>query len=97
MPAQATEEFRVRIDRALVREAKRVADELGTTPGDVVRMLFSQFVKLRALPFHPSEFPALAEYGATLPEADAAEARALKEIRADRKAGKVFRFTAKLP
>jgi len=51
MRAQSTEEFRVRIDRALVREAKRVAEEMGTTPGDIVRMLFAQLVKRRAIPF----------------------------------------------
>ena len=51
MSAQTTEEFRVRIDRALVREAKRVADEIGTTPGHIVRMLFTQLVKRRAIPF----------------------------------------------
>ncbi len=46
-----TEEFRVRIDRALVRKVKRVAEEIGTTPGDIVRMLFAQLVKRRAIPF----------------------------------------------
>ena len=50
MSAQ-TEEFRVRIDRALVRKVKRVAEEIGTTPGDIVRMLFAQLVKRRAIPF----------------------------------------------
>ena len=38
-------------------------------------MTFAQMVRLRALPFRPSEFPALEEYGATLAEADAAEER----------------------
>jgi antitoxin component of RelBE/YafQ-DinJ toxin-antitoxin module len=51
MSAQATEEFRVRIDRALVREANRVAEELGTTPGEIVRMLFVELVKRQAIPF----------------------------------------------
>jgi len=51
MSAQATEEFRVRIDRVLVRKAKRVAEEMGTTPGEIVRMLFVQLVKRRAIPF----------------------------------------------
>ena len=47
----ATEEFRVRIDRKLVAEARRVAEEIGTTPGEVVRLLFTQLVKRRAIPF----------------------------------------------
>ena len=51
MSAQNTEEFRVRIDRKLLREAKRVTEEIGTTPGDIVRMLFAQLVKRRAIPF----------------------------------------------
>lgn len=51
MSAQATIEFRVRIDRTLAREAKRVAEEIGTSPGEVVRMLFAQMVKRRAIPF----------------------------------------------
>jgi addiction module RelB/DinJ family antitoxin len=50
MPAK-TEEFRVRIDRALLRKAKLVAEEIGTTPGEIVRMLFTQLVKRRAIPF----------------------------------------------
>jgi len=49
------------------------------------------------MPFRPSEFPVLEEYGATLAEADVAETRTLKEIQSDRKAGKVFEFTGKLP
>ena len=51
MNASATEEFRVRIDRKLAREARRVAEEIGTTPGEVVRLLFTQLVKRRAIPF----------------------------------------------
>ncbi len=59
-------------------------------------MFFAQLVKLQALPFRPSEFPALEEYGATLTDAEAAEARMRKELEADRKAGKVVEFTGKL-
>jgi len=51
MNAQATEEFRVRIDRHLARQARQVAAEIGTSPGEVVRMLFAQMVKRRAIPF----------------------------------------------
>jgi addiction module RelB/DinJ family antitoxin len=46
-----TEMFRCRIDRKLIREASRVAEEIGTTPGEVVRMLFAQMVKRRSIPF----------------------------------------------
>jgi addiction module RelB/DinJ family antitoxin len=51
MNASATEEFRVRVDRKLAHEAKRIAEEIGTTPGEVVRLLFAQMVKRRAIPF----------------------------------------------
>ena len=51
MSDTVTEEFRVRIDRKLVSEARRVASEIGTTPGEVVRLLFQQLVKRRAIPF----------------------------------------------
>ncbi len=60
----------MRIDPKLLREAKRVANEIGLTPGDIVRMLFTQLVKLRGLPFRPSEFPALEEYGASMADVE---------------------------
>jgi hypothetical protein len=59
-------------------------------------MLFAQMVKLRGLPFRPSDFPALEEYGVTLAQATAAEDSALAEIRAARKAGKLKTFSGKL-
>ena len=91
-----TEQVRYRIDRDLVKGAERVCKEIGVAPSQVVSMLFAQIVRLRALPFRPSEFPALEEYGVTLAEAEAAEDRALKEIKSARKAGKVAQFTGKL-
>jgi addiction module RelB/DinJ family antitoxin len=51
MNAQGTEEFRVRIDRRLMRQARQVAEEIGTSPGEVVRMLLAQMVKRRTIPF----------------------------------------------
>jgi antitoxin component of RelBE/YafQ-DinJ toxin-antitoxin module len=96
MSAPATEEFRVRIDPKLLRETKRVAEEIGTTPGDLVRMLFAHVVKLRALPFRPSSFPALEEYGVTLAQAEAALAGATKELEAEFASGKMTEFKGKL-
>jgi addiction module RelB/DinJ family antitoxin len=46
-----TEMFRVRIERKLLKDAARVTKEIGTTPGEVVRLLFAQLVKRRAIPF----------------------------------------------
>jgi addiction module RelB/DinJ family antitoxin len=51
MKAPKTTEFRVRIEPGLLRKATAVAQEMGTTVGDVVRMLFAQMVKRRTIPF----------------------------------------------
>lgn len=91
-----TEQVRYRIDKELVRQAEEICDELGLVPSQAVSMFFSQMVKVRGLPFRPTTFPALDEYGATLDEAKAAERAALKEIRRDRKAGKVSRFIGRI-
>ena len=91
-----TEQVRYRIDKRLVREAERICKDIGLAPSQAVAMFFAQLVKLRAVPFRPSQLPALEEYGVTAEEAEAAERRALKEIQAQRKAGKVLRFTGKL-
>jgi addiction module RelB/DinJ family antitoxin len=91
-----TEQIRIRIDSRLAAEADGVCRELGITPTAAVSMFFAQMVKLRGLPFRPSDFPALDEYGATLAQATEAEDSALAEIRASRKAGKLKAFTGKL-
>jgi addiction module RelB/DinJ family antitoxin len=46
-----TELFRVRVEQDLLAEASKVAEEIGIAPGDVVRLLFKQMVKRRAVPF----------------------------------------------
>ncbi len=43
--------FRCRIDRKLLSEATRVSEEIGTTPEEIVRLLFAQLVKARRVPF----------------------------------------------
>jgi addiction module RelB/DinJ family antitoxin len=91
-----TEQVRYRIEKELVKQVEEVCDELGLAPSQAVSMFFSQMVKVRGLPFRPAVFPALEEYGATIEDVRAAERSALQEIRADRKAGKVKRFTGKL-
>jgi addiction module RelB/DinJ family antitoxin len=53
-----TEVFRVRLDRALLRRASKVAEEIGTSPGEVVRLMFTQMVKRRAIPFPLQADPA---------------------------------------
>jgi addiction module RelB/DinJ family antitoxin len=92
-----TEQIRLRIDSELAEDADEVCRELGITPTAAVSMFFSQLVKLRAMPFRPSNFPALEEYGATLEQATAAENAVIKEFDAERKAGKTVMFTGKLP
>jgi len=46
-----TDIFRVRVERKLLKEAARVAEEIGTTPAEIVRIMFAQLVKRRAVPF----------------------------------------------
>ncbi|HEY3853345.1 MAG TPA: type II toxin-antitoxin system RelB/DinJ family antitoxin [Verrucomicrobiae bacterium] len=46
-----TEVFQCRIDKKLAAKAKAVAKEIGVTPGEVVRLTFTQMVKRRAIPF----------------------------------------------
>jgi addiction module RelB/DinJ family antitoxin len=91
-----TEQIRLRIDSDLAQEADMVCREMGITPTAAVSMFFSQMVKLRGLPFRPSDFPALDEYGVNLAQATAAEDRALAEIATSRKAGKLEKFSGKL-
>ncbi len=91
-----TEQIRLRIETKLADEADEVCREIGITPTAAVSMFFAQMVKLRGLPFRPSDFPALDEYGVTLAQATAAEDSALAEIAVSRKAGKLAPFTGKL-
>ena len=91
-----TEQIRLRIESKLVEEADEVCRELGMTPTAAVSMFFAQMVKLRALPFRPSDFPALDEYGVSLAQAAQAEERALEEIKVSRKTGKLKVFAGRL-
>ena len=91
-----TEQVRMRIDKRLVAEVEAVCRRLGISPTAAVSMFFAQMVKVGGLPFRPSEFPALDEYGVALRQAEAAEAEARAEIDADRKAGRLVPFTGKL-
>lgn len=90
------EQIRLRIDSRLADEAAAVCQRLGITPTAAVSMFFAQMIRLGGLPFRPSEFPALDEYGVTLPQAEAAEEAALEEIKAARKAGKLTEFSGAL-
>ncbi len=90
------EQIRLRIDSRLADEAAAVCKRLGITPTAAVSMFFAQMIRLGGLPFRPSEFPALDEYGVTLQQAEAAEDAALDEIKAARKAGKLTEFSGAL-
>ena len=90
------EQIRLRVDRKLVSGAAAVCEKIGISTTAAVSMFFAQMVKVGGLPFRPSEFPALDEYGATLDQATAAEDAALDEIKRDRKAGRTVEFKGKL-
>ena len=91
-----TEQVRYRIDKKLVKEAERVCKEIGLSPSQAVSMFFAQMVKVGGVPFRPTSFPALEEYGATLAEAEAAELQARRELDADERAGRLLEFKGKL-
>jgi addiction module RelB/DinJ family antitoxin len=52
-----TEQVHYRIDRALVKKAKKVCGDLGITPTQAVSMFFAQLVKARGFPFRPTTQP----------------------------------------
>jgi addiction module RelB/DinJ family antitoxin len=91
-----TEQVRYRVDSKLLKQANEVLREIGMTPSQAVAIFLAQVVKIGGLPFRPSKFPVLEEYGATLADAEVAEAKALNKIEAGRKEGKVVQFTGKL-
>jgi DNA-damage-inducible protein J len=92
-----TEQVRYRIEKDLVKKATTVFDAIGVSPSAAVSMFFAQVVHQRGLPFRPSEFPALEDYGASLEDAVRAERNARSELEADRKAGRLVEFKGKLP
>jgi len=92
-----TEQVRYRIEKRLVRAAEKVCREIGIAPSQAVSLFFAQLVKTGGLPFRPSSYPALDEYGVTLAQARAAELEARKELEADEKAGRLVEFKGKLP
>lgn len=87
---------RPRIDARLKKQAEAVLKEIGLSPRSALELFYAQIIKLRGLPFTPSEFPVLQEYGVSLADAEAAEESALREIRLDRTAGRVVEFKGKL-
>jgi antitoxin component of RelBE/YafQ-DinJ toxin-antitoxin module len=46
-----TEVFHCRIDKKLVAKARAVTKDIGTSLGEVVRLMFAQMAKRRAIPF----------------------------------------------
>ena len=87
---------RSRIDPNLKRDAEVVLKEIGMSPRAALEMFYAQIIKLRALPFTPSQFPVLQEYGVTLEQAAAAEDDALSELRGEMAAGTAYVFKGKL-
>jgi addiction module RelB/DinJ family antitoxin len=91
-----TEQVRYRIDKKLVKKAERICAEIGISPAQAVSMFFAQMVKVGGVPFRPSMFPALEEYGVSVGEAEAAEADARRELDAQEKSGRLVEFKGKL-
>lgn len=49
-----TEQVHYRIEKGLVRRAKKVCADLGITPTQAVSMFFAQLARNRGLPFRPT-------------------------------------------
>lgn len=49
-----TEQVHYRIDRDLVKKAKRLCGEMGITPTQAVSMFFAALVQTGGLPFRPA-------------------------------------------
>jgi addiction module RelB/DinJ family antitoxin len=88
---------RSRIDADLKRKAEAVLEEIGVRPRAALEMFYAQIIKVGGLPFRPSAFPVLEEYGATLEQSRIAEELAIRELDTDRKAGRMKTFTGRLP
>lgn len=48
-----TEMFRCRVDKALLKRARKVADDMGTSTSELVRMFLKALAKSGQLPFTP--------------------------------------------
>jgi len=92
-----TEQVRFRIEKDLVKKAYQVCEELNLSPTQAVSMFFGQMVRLGGLPFRPSAFPALDEYGVTPAQAEAALAKATVYLDREAEAGHLVEFKGKLP
>ncbi len=90
------QQVRYRLNRNLVREVNKLCERIDVPPGVAVGMFFSQMLRVGGLPFRPSEFPALDEYGVTVEEAARAVESAKAEIRRDQKAGRLKPFKGSL-
>lgn len=80
----------------LKKQAEEILENIGCDPASAVAMFYAQIVRIGGLPFRPSEFPALDEYGATLEDADKAEAAVISDFSKKIKTGEVFEFKGKL-
>ncbi|PWU12100.1 MAG: hypothetical protein C5B50_22125 [Verrucomicrobia bacterium] len=49
-----TEMFRCRVERQVLKEAQQIAQEMGTSASELVRIFLKALVKRRQLPFTPS-------------------------------------------
>jgi addiction module RelB/DinJ family antitoxin len=92
-----TEQVRYRLEKDLVKKAYRVCQELNLSPTQAVSMFFGQMVRLGGLPFRPTAFPALGEYGVTLAQAESALAKASDYLEREERAGHLVEFKGKLP
>ena len=92
-----TEQIRYQIEQELLKQAENVCREIGISPAEAVSLFFAQLVRVGGLPFRPSAFPALDEYGVTLAQAEGALAQTTRELDSEYDSGNMAEFNGKLP
>jgi len=90
-----TEQLRIRLDKDLMAKGSKVLSEIGLTPTQAVAVFYTRLVKMGRMPFPLSANPVLDEYGVTEEQADRAIAKAMQEIEADEKAGRLMELKDK--
>ena len=84
------------METELKKQAEKILKNIGCDPAAAVSMFYAQVIRIGGLPFRPSEFPALDEYGATLQDSDKAEAAVIADFSKKIKTGEFFEFKGKL-
>lgn len=90
-----TVQLRYRINRQLKKQAEAILRAVDCDPSVAIAMFYRQIVLHRGLPFRPTEYPALEEYGATVADAEAAADAVVRDF-AHARPDETFEFSGRL-